>query len=79
MRAAVLLAALALAGCAAKTVTVQVPVPCTPPPIDVPDLHEWDRLPAEAPIDDQVLALFADRTRATGYIGQLEAAVAACR
>ena len=84
MRPAILILALALAGCAPtpeiRTVTQQVlvPVPCDP---QRPAKPTWavDGLSLSARIDQQMRALRADRLRAKGYIGQLEAALDTCR
>lgn len=82
MKLAALMVALALlTACSARTkvITVEVPIKCTMPVVVRPDLNTMGKLPATAEIDDVVLALIDDRERAHGYIGQLEAAVAACQ
>ena len=84
MRAAALILALVLAGCASqpevRTITHQVlvPVPCNP---ERPTKPTWavDSLPLNAKIDAQMRALRADRHRAKGFIGELEVALDTCR
>lgn len=84
MRLAIVLLALALAGCSTtgevRTVTkvVNVPVPCDPP---IPARPSWavDALPLTAEVDEQMRALRADRVRGNAYIDQLESALQSCR
>lgn len=84
MKAAVLILALALAGCASqpevRTITQQVlvPVPCDP---QRPARPTWavDSLPLNAEIDVMFRALRADRQRAKGYISELEASLNSCK
>ena len=74
-----------LAGCGTTepfvrtvTHTVMVPVPCEPERPARPT-GAVDALPIGASIDTHMRALRADRQRAKGYIGQLEAALTSCR
>lgn len=83
MKAAVLILALMLAGCATPpprviTQVVKVPVPCEP---QRPAKPTWavDALPLNARIDAQMRALRADRKRAQGYEGELESALNSCQ
>lgn len=80
MRAAVLLIALALAGCGHRLpekVLVPVPVPCR---VDMPAKPVWatQALRADADIFDQVKALLAERRQRQAYERLLEAAIAGC-
>ncbi len=83
--AIVLIAALALGGCATApprervvTVEVKVPVPCDPPRPARP-ASAVDALPLGAGVGAQMRALRADRVRGKAHVQQLENALASCR
>ncbi|WP_416467873.1 hypothetical protein [Pseudomonas sp. LFS044] len=85
MRAAIMVCAMALAGCGGRVepqvqyVRVEVPVqvPCRAPEVEVPawvaaDLRKSDSL------QTKVRALLAERRQRIGYEKQLKAAINAC-
>lgn len=79
----IIMAAL-LSGCATAppeprvtTHTAEVPVPCSPKKPAKP-ASSVDVLPLDAPIDEQMRALRADRVRSKGYEKQLVKALDTC-
>lgn len=86
MRSALIIGALALAGCAGQAepqvqyVRVEVPVqvPCRAPEVSVP-LWATAGLRNADSLELKVRALLAERRQRIGYERQIEAAVSACR
>lgn len=80
MKPALLLAALALAGCQTlpQRVEVPMPVPCR---VEIPLPPAWatGSLAPDAGIWDQVKALLAELEQRKGYEAKLEAAAKACQ
>lgn len=86
MRMALIVGALALAGCSGRVeppvqyvrVDVPVQVPCRAPEIAVPALAAAGLRKADS-LEVKVRALLAERRQRIGYEKQLEAALSACR
>ena len=84
MRAALLLAVLALAGCAAaprvevQRVSVPVPVECREP-VPARPVMPTEALRPGVSLDDFARAAMAEIERREGYEGELLAALGACR
>ena len=84
MRAAVLILAALLAGCAGaprveiQRVNVSVPVECQEP-VPARPVMPTDALRAGATVDDFARAAMAEISRREGYEGQLLTALEACR
>lgn len=84
MKYLAVIVALFLSGCATAppeprvtTHTAEVPTPCSPKKPAKP-ASAVDLLPLDAPIDDQMRALRADRVRSKGYEKQLVKSLDAC-
>lgn len=77
-RAAGLIAALGLAGCAHAPRPATILIPCDAPAVETP-VFPFDVLPADADLFTKVKTLLADRRVRQGYEERLEAAAEACR
>ena len=82
MKTIIFVGAVLLAGCgtaplATQTVYVPVHTPCMKG-VPVAPVHEFDKLPLDAPAGEKVLALARDWPVGRKYEGKLEAALAGC-